>query len=201
MNIAPKPYRNDFANQQGVILIFALIVLVALTLASVALIRSVDISTIAAGNLAYQRSALSATDRGVQTAINLFATGALQNILTTESNNAASAYCATIQPTDTRGIPLQLTDLEAKTTCSGVTAASFSLDDTQETVRYLIDRQCIATGTASASYCNQGGIQSATGGSSDSKHTGRVSPALFRVTVRVDGPKNTVSFSQVIIRP
>lgn len=195
-------HRINSKQQRGVVLIFALIVLVAMALAAVALVRSVDISTIAAGNLAFKRSALSASDRGIQTAINAFAAGGgLQDAVTTESNNSASGYCATIQPTDTRGIPLQLTSLSAQSSCPNITAQSISLTNTKETVRYLIDRQCIATGEASSTNCNQGGLQSAAGGSSNSQHTGRVSPALFRITVRVDGPKNTVSYSQVIIRP
>jgi type IV pilus assembly protein PilX len=47
----------------------ALIILVALTLAGVALIRSVDTANIIAGNLSFRESAVHAGERGTQAAI------------------------------------------------------------------------------------------------------------------------------------
>ena len=55
-------------SQRGTMLIIALIVLVAMTLAGIATMRSVDTATIMAGNLAFRQSALNAADQGIQTA-------------------------------------------------------------------------------------------------------------------------------------
>lgn len=54
--------------QRGIVLLMALIILIAMSLAGVALVRSVDTGNIISGNLAFKQSALSSTDRGVQTA-------------------------------------------------------------------------------------------------------------------------------------
>ena len=62
--IASAPSR-----QRGVVLFFALVALVAMSLAAVALIRSVDTGTIIAGNLAFKQSATSAGDAGIEAAI------------------------------------------------------------------------------------------------------------------------------------
>jgi len=48
--------------EQGVILFVALIVLVAMSLAGIALMRSVDTSVLVAGNLAYRQGATSVAD-------------------------------------------------------------------------------------------------------------------------------------------
>jgi len=57
------------AEQRGVVLFFALVALVVMSLAAVALIRSVDTSTMIAGNLAFKQAATSSGDTGVEAAI------------------------------------------------------------------------------------------------------------------------------------
>src|SRR5262249_39720144 len=57
------------ARERGVVLMVALIVLVAMTLAGIALMRSVDTTTLIAGNLAFQQSATNGGDIGTETAI------------------------------------------------------------------------------------------------------------------------------------
>ena len=56
------------ARQAGVVLMMALIVLVAMTLAGIALVRSVDTSNIIAGNLAFKQAATNSGDTGVEAA-------------------------------------------------------------------------------------------------------------------------------------
>ena len=57
------------ARQGGVVLMMALIVLVAMTLAGIALVRSVNTSNIIAGNLAFQQAATHAGDTGTEAAV------------------------------------------------------------------------------------------------------------------------------------
>src|SRR5256885_15968678 len=54
--------------QRGVTLFIALIVLVAMTMAAVAMMRSVDTATVVAGNIGFRQSAVNAADQGVQAA-------------------------------------------------------------------------------------------------------------------------------------
>ena len=55
--------------QQGIVLLIALMVLVVLSLAGLALMRTVDTTNLVAGNLAFQRSATFSAETGVETAI------------------------------------------------------------------------------------------------------------------------------------
>ena len=54
--------------QAGITLIIALIALVALTMAGIALVRSVDTGNVIAGNFAFRQSSMQATDTGVEAA-------------------------------------------------------------------------------------------------------------------------------------
>src|SRR5262245_52947646 len=62
------PRRAAPRAQRGTMLIIALIVLVALTLAGVAMMRSVDTASIVAGNIAFKQSTIVASDQGIQQA-------------------------------------------------------------------------------------------------------------------------------------
>lgn len=185
--------------ERGVVLIIALIVLVAMSLAAVALTRSVDIASIAAGNLSFKKGALSATDRGIANAVNKFITGGpLFN--NTDANVGAENYFAVIQASDGRGIPNQL--LAATPTCDTAPPAGATwVAATRECVRYLVDRQCTQAGPWDSAHCALAEKPGAGGGTAGATHTGATSVPLFRVTVRVDGPRNTTSFSQAIFRP
>ena len=58
------------ARQGGTILIIALIVLVAMTLAGIATMRSVDTATITAGNIGLRQASVNAADQGIQSGVN-----------------------------------------------------------------------------------------------------------------------------------
>jgi type IV pilus assembly protein PilX len=65
----PAFERGRIVKQRGVVLFFALVSLVAIMLAAVALIRSVDTSTLIAGNLAFREAATTSGDRGTEAAM------------------------------------------------------------------------------------------------------------------------------------
>ena len=58
-----------FRRQRGVVLFISLIVLVAMTLAGVALVRSVDTTNLIAGNLAFKQGATLSGDAAIETEI------------------------------------------------------------------------------------------------------------------------------------
>lgn len=55
---------NNPRRQQGVVLLIALIILVAMTLAGIGMMRSVDTGSVIAGNLAFQQATMHANDAG-----------------------------------------------------------------------------------------------------------------------------------------
>ena len=71
MKSLPKPHfeRARRMKQRGVVLFLTLIALLAMSLAAVALIRSVDTSTLIAGNMAFKQSATTSADAGIESSI------------------------------------------------------------------------------------------------------------------------------------
>ena len=67
----PEPKLESIFKQGGVVLFLALVALVIMSLAAVALIRSVDTSTLIAGNLSFKEAATTSADGGVEAAIAL----------------------------------------------------------------------------------------------------------------------------------
>ena len=87
--------RFSSSQQDGVALPIALIVLVAMVLAAVTLVRSVDTATLVAGNLTFKQRAIHASDEGVRQGF-LW----LRNTITANPNSlnnsmSASGYFAT----------------------------------------------------------------------------------------------------------
>ncbi len=100
------------ATQKGVVLFIALIVLVALTMAGIALVRSVDTANIIAGNLAFKEGTLQAADLGVEAAVTALP-DIVTNNLDTDLTPAASStnpnywYYSTRRVADATGVPTQ----------------------------------------------------------------------------------------------
>jgi type IV pilus assembly protein PilX len=199
--------------QQGVVLMMALIVLVVLTLAALALTRSVYTSNVIAGNLAFQQAATHSADAGVEAAITWL-----------ENNHATASTAATCNKGSTlvactqaaSGYVARRQDPVAGQTWSdfwtnNLAANGFTLampvDGAGNTVSYVIQRMCSAEGdsqavgndcsvspTASASTCSGGSSCDA-----QKVNLNSVGQVYYRITVRVDGPRNTQSFVQSMV--
>ena len=185
--------------QQGLVLFVALIALVAMSLAAAALIRSVDSSVLAAGNLAFKQSATMSAD----TAISLASSYLTTNALTLNTDDKTKGYHAST------GIDLKAdatwTDANSKLAAgSGITAGK---DSSGNEIRYVIQRMCRSTGTAAnvEGDCLVGvaviGGNTNTGpkgvGEAGQSNTG--TSTMYRITTRVAGPHNTVSRMQAYI--
>lgn len=194
--------------QRGAVLFIALIVLVAMTLASVALIRSVDTATLGAGNIALKQSAAQAAERAVGTAMAQFdpfavPAGFFSTLANANSHQSTQNYCASLLPTDKRGVPLVLLNpATANKECDLQPLASANMITTANNERlfYVIERMCTDAGAPDQSKCNIEQVLPTGGTVGSGPHFGDTVP-LYRVTVRVDGPRNTRHFSQVIFRP
>ena len=194
--------------EQGVILFVALIVLVAMSLAGIALMRSVDTNVLVAGNLAYRQSATAAGDWGIEQARQYLKTTLTGNASALDLDSPASGYYASWQSgIDLYGRTASTTDDFAWSTLGLLVGT----DSAGNEVRYVIQRICqnSGSGTSAGAAC----VRTAREGSSGtlegstmgvvSYGTAQLPPPLtlyYRVTVRISGPRNTQSFVQAVLK-
>jgi type IV pilus assembly protein PilX len=183
------------ARQRGVVLIFALIALLIIAIGAVALLRSVDSSLLSSGNLAFHRDLVNQAEQAVSTVMTGFKTNAIPPSGLTSTSSPASNYSASVLPTNPQGVPLALLN----NTAFGLvgSAANDLAGATPDIkIRYVIDRLCTSSGGASSPNCVQStGLP--TGGTAN-RNTAVAPPSatVYRVSVRVDGPRNTQAFLQ-----
>jgi type IV pilus assembly protein PilX len=189
--------------QQGLVLFVALIVLVAMSLAGIALLRSVDTGTIVAGNLAFRQAAMHVGDLGVESA-RTYLMGVTPAATLYNDNGGAGYYAQWAEDIDLLGNKTVLTtdDFDWSTAVS-VTSPT---PPSGYTVRYVIHRLCQQTGDPASVTCvKQSGTASATGGGTKGAAafgTMAISVptnALYRITVRVLGPRNSTSYIQAVV--
>lgn len=202
-------YTNNNPNKQrGVVLFIALIALVVMSLAAVALIRSVDTNTLITGNLSFKQSAVVSSDRGIETALAWVSTAAAANTATLNADNVASGYLSTFDTVDLDNRAI----LKAAATWAANSAVATGADitagtenDTGNEVRYIVQRMCRDPLAPTKENClfGEGEVGSGSRGVKDATEVGaKVDAAespIYRVTVRVVGPKNTVSYTQTYV--
>jgi hypothetical protein len=182
-------------------------------LAAVVLVRSVDTSTMIAGNLAFQQAATASGDGGTEAAVTYLAgieaaNGAL-NVLNNTAHpfnvdNAAAGYYSNLDPA------------KSLTAASGTRflwdntdSVPLATDSSGNTVRYVIQRMCTLSGTAiNANTCLFSGA------ALDNNKQNIPLPQeickgpgcpvagqtpMIRVTSKITGPKNTLSYVQAFI--
>jgi type IV pilus assembly protein PilX len=190
--------RSSFASavrQQGVVLIFSLIVLLILAIGAVAVLRSVNSSLLSAGNLAFHRDLVNQAEQAVSTVMTEFKTNAPPLNGATIADLPAANYVSTALPTNAQGVPLVLlSNAGFAAVSSGANILPGATPDV--TIRYIIDRLCTNTGNANIINCVQStGLP--TGGTAN--HNTALAPpsaTVYRISVRVDGPRNTQAFLQ-----
>lgn len=189
--------------QHGVVLFIALIALVAMSLAAVALVRSVDTSTIIAGNLAFKQSATTSGDRGLESAITWLAATSTANaaidpwkIATHPLNvtNASMGYYANASPA------LSLT---ADSTWASGSSRDAGTDATGNSIRYIVQRMCRnANQVISETNCLFGSSNADDGeklAGEPYKLSSDTASPMYRITARSTGPRNTVSYIQAFV--
>jgi len=195
----PSPVRL----QRGAVLYVAMVVLVALALAALALLRSVDVLGLVAANLSFKRSALSATDIGTAKAMEKYqALAAVPADLLADS--AANCYSASILDADSHGVPNPLASMS--TFATTYPNCQLTTNGGSETISFLIDRQCPTAGAGVAAMSNSSNNVCAVGSKQAVGTAAHSPPGLFttkpiyRITIRTDGPRNSASFVQVIFK-
>ena len=192
---------------RGIVLFVALLVMVALSIAGIALMRSTDAAIAVTGNLVLKQAASLAVDRGVERAIHAIWETApaldrtqhapAQNFYACVRGDAGGCMAAnTVVPK----IPDLLRNVAG---CSGTGLATglIANDDAGNRSCYVIERMCLAPGPAIRSNCNL--ATGALGADPGTEHyVGLIRPgdAYYRVTVRVEGPRNTVTYAQAVLK-
>jgi Tfp pilus assembly protein PilX len=175
------------ARQRGVILVITLVALVILLIGSAALIRSYDVSMLMAGNLAFKRDLVNQGERGIALAIKEFKDGGLATETARWQNLASSNYSATSLDGEL-GVP----DALRKKTTPDI--------DEEKTkgvkIYYVIDRQCRDTGEYDSMKCQMSLPAKDPAGTSWIKRAGGESLPLYRISVRVQGPRGTEAYLQ-----
>jgi len=189
--------------QQGVVLFIALIVLVAMSLAGVALLRGVDTGTIIAGNLAFRQTSMHVADLGVEAAREWLRTKDLPDLYL---DTPADAYYATWQANlDLLGNDPVKTDYDW-TGAKLVPAGSAFEPPAGYAVHYVVHRLCDGSGDPAGTACVKvtGAGGGTAGGTKGAVAYGTYAisvptSAMYRITVRVTGPRNTRSYVQATV--
>jgi type IV pilus assembly protein PilX len=201
------------ARQRGVVLFIALIVLVAMTLAGIAVMRSVGTNVLISGNMAFKQAATSVADYGVEVA---------RTWIQTTSGPAPAGNPTLLQTDGTPGTatagyystwkydPTAPTDLAKNFDPFQYNWANAMLvvpaPDPSTQVQYVIHRMCSLPGSTDAvgQQCVTVSTSS-TGGSTQNVLGGGQQPltsttqVYYRVTVKVTGPRNATSFIQTTL--
>lgn len=188
-------------------LFVTLLALVVLGLAAVALFRSAETATLVSGNLAAKQAAIAAADRGIELAIHTLWDDEAP-IADRTRHDLSLNYYACLQGTAGNcigagsaipEIPVALAS-PAAFAAAGLNLALLSDDAAGNTVRYVIERMCLATGEAFGSNCNLATMPQSAAGTQHYGATPGSSDAFYRVTVMVTGPRNTIAYAQAMLR-
>jgi len=208
-----KPISNHRRAQRGMVLILSIVVLVAMSLAGIALMRSVLAGNRVAGNAAFQQAASMAADVGTERAIAWLEQQARQTDATGAPVNRLWTH-KTIGGTETVGYRAIREDPDPSFNETWEEAWAVHVaeanrintlppDAAGNMVSYLIQRLCTYEGDpAGGANCEASPVQ-ATATAGNSKGAGqkmKLPPRIYyRITVRVEGPRNAVSFTQSIV--
>ena len=169
--------------QRGVTNVVTLILMLVMLLGGIALARLTEVGTLAAGNSAYHEAAVQASEVGTNTAF------AAIKALASEEADVGSWYFAQTKASDSNGVPNV-----TWTSAPEVVVGQFS-------VRYVVDRQC--TGTLPIAdpvrQCLNRNVQTDDSRSTSAEKPDPIAAKLFRVSVRVTGPKGTLTWVQSLV--
>ena len=203
----PGPaWRRRRRQQRGVTMLFGLIALAIMMIGAAAMVRSMNTSMLMAGNLGFKRDLTNQAERATATVMTLMNSGALNTEALRQSSAVPRNYSANILPTNAQGIPNVLVD-DSTFTTKGAAANDISVTDQGVVLRYVIDRLCVNAGAADGTHCMMsepgapsGGGPSNTPRADDSAALGGggVIPrqTVYRLSIRVSGPRNTQAYFQ-----
>jgi type IV pilus assembly protein PilX len=195
-----RRHRLARVRQRGAVLLIALIMLLALTMAGLALMRSVSTSNIIAGNLAFQQATTHSAGAGIETAVswlqaNTANTTLHSNVLT----GSGMRYVAQRQdPPSGQSWDAFWTGTLATSGAVNTLAA----DAAGNTVSFVIHRLCNSEGAPTYPGCSAPAVGVQSAGNSQGSGVVALNPTreiYYRITARVTGPRNTLSYVQAVV--
>lgn len=207
------------AASRGVALLYSLLALLALSLAAVALVRSVDSGNLVLGNLGFKQDATWTAEQASERAIAWLAANAGPTLH--DDVPAAGYYASSLDTLDVTGeasgdAGRAVVDWRGDA-CASYAAGSYGVCRSASAeialnagnrARYVITRLCSGAGspTAIAVDCasplqtaasispNRGDVHYGTG-----RLSATLSVQYYRVIVRAQGPRNTVTFTETLL--
>lgn len=194
--------RHDRRGQRGVVLFVALIVLIVMTLAGLALLRQMGVGTSIAGNIAFKENATFVADRGVEVAL-LYIRPPVPAVTDTSADSVANGYWSSW----TDGFDPTAFDWDNKALALADDPIVRDIAQTGNTAQVMTQRLC-ATANMSAldpvQRCSDTPVESpfqSHGGLGSGPSFATATPfPFYRVTTRVQGPRNTISYTQVLMQ-
>ncbi|SDW83684.1 hypothetical protein SAMN05518669_102393 [Variovorax sp. YR634] len=187
------PMPRAAKRQHGVALLFCLVILVILLAGGVAVVRSMHTSLSTAGNLAFRRDLVNQGERAVSAVLAKFATSG--TLATATTDVPAENFKATKLDTNAQGVPKALLD---DTAFGVVGKASNDITDAaaQVSIRYVIDRLCTSSGTATSTGCVQSSAAPSGGTAGPVPPPPPPTATVYRLSMRISGPRDTQVFVQ-----
>ena len=177
--------------EQGVVLLVAAVVTLALAIVGVGMLRAVTTGAAAGVNFASQQAATLAASMALERAVaTLFEAGAVDPAVSDVARNYLAAQA---DGDDARGVPRALQSLADYPEAAPVIDAGNGYR-----VRHLIERSCVAPGMASIATCTLSppSVEAALGMPPPGEP-----PRMpyYRVTIRVDGAAGLTTFVQATL--
>jgi hypothetical protein len=196
------------AAQRGIALMMAMIALVAMSLAAMALLRSVDTGNTIAGNVAFRQAASQAADVGVEAAFtNITATLALPADLNANHPSGCTTACTyyatqqTVLSTTAAQIAADLPDVVNDwSPIPAISTTGLSIDGVY-TIKYVVERLCTTTAinidnVADVCFVTPRDSRCASHDAAAAAPCPYLQGTYFRASFFVQGPRNTKSYSQ-----
>ncbi len=194
--------------QRGVVMLFGLIALAIMLIGAVAIVRSMNTSLANAGNLGFKRDLTNQGERAMAEVLVAMQTGALSSELARQSDNTTLNYSARQfddANTTAQGLPIALVDDVAFAAVASA-GRDITVAELNVTVRYVVDRMCKTAGVAEANHCTMADGRVANSANASDPITAEFGSAggagavpqqvVYRLSVRVDGPRQTQAFFQ-----
>lgn len=183
-------------------MVIALITLAIMMIGAVAALRSMNATLMGAGNIGMKRDMSNQAEVALRRAMTGLNSGVDLTVNATSIN-----YSATLLATTPEGIPTVLLGT-APTTVGGVGVATNVVDLTsapavgtgtppQVTMYYVVDRMCRTTGSVDRLNCLT--PTSVSTGTDSGGGVPAFTKPVYRVSVRVDGPRGSQSFYQATL--
>ena len=191
------------ARQQGVVLLIALIVLIAMSLIGISMIRQGSSAQMIVGNLAFKEGTNAAADFGVEAARNWLQSGTPPNTSTKKWLQSASLGTSNKRNPDT----LFTNNEDGSYVANGLSVpfdpTTFNWDpfeDDATGVAYVIHRLCKnANEVTGSNECIVATDTSSKGGTSYGEAAIPELQPYYRISVRVRGPRNVTTYVQALM--